>query len=80
MPSVRLVERGLLNENYAVAVVGRSYMTDYKEVRCKVSKLLYSRLKRCARKRGCSMSEIVRKGTIKFINEYEDAEKKNELY
>lgn len=42
----------------------------YKEIRIKISKVLYSRLKSCARRRGSTMSSIVRESTIKFINEY----------
>lgn len=49
----------------------KKLLSGYKEIRVKVSKLLYSRLNSCARRRGSTMSDIVRNATILFINEYD---------
>ena len=54
---------------------GKNGISGYTEVRFKVSKFLYRRLKTCANRRGCTMSEIARTGIINFINEYENSNK-----
>ena len=50
-------------------------LTCYEVIRFRCSKLMKNRLKRIKRKRGCTLSDVVRSACLKYVNDFEEKEK-----
>ena len=50
-------------------------MTDFVNVHFRCSKLLIGRLKRVQRKRGCTLSDVIRNACITYVNDLQEKEK-----
>ena len=50
-------------------------MTDYVNVHFRCSKLLIGRLKRVQRKRGCTLSDVIRSACVTYVNDLQEKEK-----